>query len=222
MALQTLGQTIRFSFDNATYGVAAVPLSIADAPGFAWRGLLIDTDRHWLSLPAIRSIIDAMGLAKMNVIHWHIVDWQAWPLQSVAYPKLWSRAWSPRERYTLGDVAAIVEYARARGVHVVPEFDTPGHASAMCGGYPELCCSAACGPSDNYPLSPVPDASGTPVALNAIQAVLAEISAATISEFLHLGGDEVDETCWKNTPAVTAWMKTQNMTDTDQVGGWRW
>jgi hexosaminidase len=70
MGLQTLSQAIRFDFDLQQYGVAAAPLSITDAPKFAWRGILIDTDRHWLSLRDIYRIIDAMGYAKLNIMHW--------------------------------------------------------------------------------------------------------------------------------------------------------
>ena len=149
--------------------------------------------------------------------HWHIVDWQSWPLESTAYPKLWSAAWSSRERYTLRDVAAVVEFARARGVRVVPEFDTPGHASSMCVGYPELCCSPSCMQSGGSPLSPVPDANGKNVSLDAINAVLTEISAITFDEFFHLGGDEVSQGCWNKTPAVRDWMVTKGYNTTDQV-----
>jgi hexosaminidase len=216
-ALQTLAQAVQFNFDTEVYTVAAAPISITDKPKFAWRGILIDTDRHWQSLPVIFSIIDGLTYSKMNILHWHIVDWQAWPLQSVAYPKLWAAAWSSRERYTLKDIDTVVEYARARGVRVVPEFDTPGHASSMCVSYPELCPSAACGPSGNSPLSPVPDASGNNVALNAIQAVLGEIAARSPDEFFHLGGDEVDQACWANTPAVQTWMKQNGINTTDGV-----
>ena len=120
--LQTFSQAVRFDFDAGQYAVRAAPLAIADAPKFAWRGILIDSDRHWLSLPAVKNIIDGLTYAKMNVLHWHIVDWQSWPLQSNLYPKLWAAAWSPRERISLRDVATVVEYARARGVRVVPEF----------------------------------------------------------------------------------------------------
>jgi N-acetyl-beta-hexosaminidase len=130
MALQTLFQAIRFDFDLQQYGIAAAPLSITDAPKFAWRGILIDTDRHWLSLRDIHRIIDAMGYAKLNILHWHIVDWQAWPLQSTAYPALWGAAWSSRERYTLTDVSNVIAYANARGIRVVPEFDTCVQRSA--------------------------------------------------------------------------------------------
>jgi hexosaminidase len=53
--------------------------------------------------------------------------------------------------------------------------------------------------------------------LNAIQAVLTEIAGATIDEFFHLGGDEVDQTCWQNTPAVQAWMNSNGINSTDGV-----
>jgi N-acetyl-beta-hexosaminidase len=98
MGLQTLSQAVRYDFDSRAYAVAAAPLVISDAPKFAWRGILIDTDRHWLSIKQIRRIIDALGMTKLNILHWHIVDWQSWPLASNAYPLVWSAAWSKRER----------------------------------------------------------------------------------------------------------------------------
>ena len=70
----------------------------------------------------------------MNVLHWHIVDQQSFPFQSKSYPKLWSGAYSNEERYTERDIATIVEYARARGVRVMVEFDVPGHAASWCAG----------------------------------------------------------------------------------------
>jgi len=215
--LQTLAQAVRFDFVTQTFVVAAAPVIIADAPKFTWRGILIDTDRHWLSLRTIRAIIDSLTYAKMNVLHWHIVDWQSWPLQSLALPGLFNRSWSPRERYTLADIGTIVQYAMDRGVRVVMEFDTPGHATSMCFAYPELCCSPSCSYTGNAPLTPVPNAQGEPVALNAIQAVLGEIAAQAPDEFFHLGGDEVDQSCWANTPAVQTWMAAQGINSTDGV-----
>ena len=66
MGLQTLSQAIRYDYDNDWYSVAAAPLTISDAPKFAWRGILIDTDRHWLSLHHIMRIVDSLGYAKMK------------------------------------------------------------------------------------------------------------------------------------------------------------
>ena len=87
----------------------------------------------------------------------------------------------------------------------------------MCVAHPEFCCSAACGPQTNNPLSPVPDATGKNVSLDAISAVLGEIAAVTPDEFFHLGGDEVEQSCWANTPAVTAWMAKAGINTTDGV-----
>jgi hexosaminidase len=137
-------------------------------------------------------------------------------LESLAYPKLWTAAWSPRERYTLSDVAGVIEYARARGIRVMPEFDTPGHASSMCVGYPQLCCGG--GPGGSTPLSPLPDpATGKNVSLDAIAAVVGEMASVSPDEFFHLGGDEVSQGCWNKTPAVRSWMTAHGMNSTDQV-----
>ena len=65
----------------------------------------------------------------------------------------------------------------------------------MCVGYPELCCSPSCMQSGGSPLSPVP-VGGKNVSLDAINAVLTEITAITFDEFVHLGGDEVSQGCW--------------------------
>ena len=72
MGLQTLSQAVRFNFDTQQYNVAAAPLTISDAPKFAWRGILIDTDRHWLSLRDIYRIIDALGCECSNFVEYDI------------------------------------------------------------------------------------------------------------------------------------------------------
>jgi len=117
--LETLSQLVAFDADARAYAVAGVPLRVSDAPAFAWRGLLVDTARHFQPLAALRAIIESMAMAKFNTLHWHIVDAQSWPLESPAWPRLWAGAFSPRERYTTDDVAAVVAFARARGVRVV-------------------------------------------------------------------------------------------------------
>ena len=56
------------------------------------------------------------------------------------------RASSPRpsvERYRQRELADLVAYASARGVAIVPEFDTPGHSKSMCDGAPAGACMAS-------------------------------------------------------------------------------
>ena len=50
---------------------------IDDAPRFAWRGLMLDSARHFQSPAFIERCIDAMALHKLNVLHWHLTDDQA-------------------------------------------------------------------------------------------------------------------------------------------------
>ena len=80
--------------------------------------------------------VDAMAYAKLNVLHWHIVDGIAFPYQSRAFPQM-SRdgAFTPAHVYSIADIREVVGYGMARGVRIVPEFDMPGHVSR---GWPKL------------------------------------------------------------------------------------
>jgi hexosaminidase len=142
--LESFSQLVGFDFASGQYFLHGAPCSITDAPRFSHRGLLLDTSRHYLPLSAIRRTLEAMSYAKLNVLHWHIVDAQSFPLQSLGHPSLWVSAYSPDERYLQRDVAAVVEHARKRGIRVVLELDTPGHAYSWCQGVPEVCPDPAC------------------------------------------------------------------------------
>src|SRR5512135_2125047 len=125
-------------------------LRIDDAPRFPWRGLLLDSARHFQSPEFIERLIDAMAAQKLNVLHWHLTDDQGWRIEIRKYPRLTSiGAWrvpaGPAARadidpatgkprlyggyYTQETAKRIVAYAAARGVTIVPEIEMPGHAS---------------------------------------------------------------------------------------------
>uniref|UniRef100_A0A7N2QY12 beta-N-acetylhexosaminidase n=1 Tax=Quercus lobata TaxID=97700 RepID=A0A7N2QY12_QUELO len=105
---QTFSQLCLFNFTTRVIEVPMVPWTVIDQPRFSFRGLLIDTSRHYLPLPVIKNVIDSMAYAKLNVLHWHIVDTQSFPLEIPSYPKLWDGAYSVSERYTFADAAEIV------------------------------------------------------------------------------------------------------------------
>ena len=113
---------MQFSFSSETYFIRDAPWSISDAPRFAHRGLMIDSSRHFEPVQTIMNVIDSMTYAKVNTLHWHLVDEQSFPFDSPSFPLLSEKgAYSNLERYSTNDVAAVVEYARQRGVRVMVE-----------------------------------------------------------------------------------------------------
>ena len=148
--LETLSQLIEFDYETLTYVIRNAPWQINDAPRFPHRGILMDTARHYESLPSIKRLIDSMTYAKLNVLHWHLTDSQSNPVQSESHPKWWEGSYTPMERYSIMDLEEIVEYARMRGIRVIPEMDVPGHEASWCKGYPEVCPSETC----SEPLDP--------------------------------------------------------------------
>lgn len=88
---------------------------------------MIDTSRHWLSVKVIKRQLDIMAMNKMNLLHWHMVDSEAFPYQSKKFPELHKvGAYTLRHTYSPEEVQDVINYARIRGIRVMPEFDMPG------------------------------------------------------------------------------------------------
>ena len=125
--------------DPVRPAAAALPLLVLDRPWRPWRGLSLDTARHWLPVPALLSLVDGLAASKMNVLHWHFADAQSFPLRLASHPELAELgAWDADRTYSARDVGAVVRYAAERGVRVVPELDMPAHVHAWSLSHPEL------------------------------------------------------------------------------------
>ena len=225
---------------DAAQGAVDVPqLRIHDAPRFRWRGLLLDSARHYQSPQFIERLIDWMAIHKLNVLHWHLTDDQAWRLQIKAYPKLTEvGAWrvpageaaaadidpatgKPRLYggvYTQDQARQIVAYAAARNITVVPEIDMPGHELAAILSYPEL---SSDGPGDpaiegDWGIFPyIYNVDDHTFAV--LEDVLTEVMAIFPSRYIHVGGDEAQKDQWKASPAIQARMKALGITDEDAL-----
>jgi len=208
-AMETLLQLIQ----NGTENTALPWVTIDDSPRFPWRGLLLDSARHFVPVEDIKRQIDGMAAAKLNVLHWHLTDDQGWRFSSKRYPKLTQFA-SDGLFYSEEQMRDVVRYATARGIRVVPEIDMPGHASAIAVAYPEL--MSAPGPYQMERhwgvLKPVLDP--TKAAIYAFaEAIVSELAAIFPDAYLHIGGDEVDDTQWKNNPAIQQFMRDNKLAD---------
>lgn len=202
--LQTLSQLMWYDDELAMYRVLNEAV-IEDAPKFKYRGLMLDTSRHFFSVAAIKRTLMGMAHSKLNRFHWHITDSQSFPFRSKYYPQLAQYgAYSDSEIYTPEDVRSVVEYARVRGIQVITEIDAPAHAGNGWDWGPKhgmgelsLCINQQpwnfyCGEPPCGQLNPKNN--NTYHVLEKLYQELLELTGPV--DFFHLGGDEVNLECW--------------------------
>jgi hexosaminidase len=207
--LQTFLQLVRITPEG--YAVAAV--TIDDKPRFPWRGLMIDSGRHFMPLDVIRQNLDGMEAVKMNVFHWHLSEDQGFRIESKTFPLLQEKG-SDGLYYTQDQVRDIIEYARDRGIRVVPEFDMPGHATSWFAGYPAL--ASGTGPYQIERRWGVFDPAMDPTRESTYQFLdqfLGEMTALFPDAYFHIGGDECNGKEWDVNPRIKQYMQTHQIKD---------
>ena len=232
--LQTLRQLLPpeiFSPTKIARDAWPVPaVQIEDYPRFRWRGLMLDCSRHFFDKAFVERYIDLLAMHKMNSFHWHLTDDQGWRIEIKKYPKLTTVGAFRKETvitalenpenappkydgqpyggfYTQDDIREVVRYAADRFINVVPEIEFPGHSAAAIAAYPELGNTGkpvevwtAWGVNRNT-LSPEEST------IDFYQNVLAEVLELFPSQFIHLGGDEVNTKQWDRSPVAQARIK---------------
>ncbi|MEO9001334.1 MAG: family 20 glycosylhydrolase [Rhodanobacter sp.] len=220
---------------DARRGAVLVPvLHIRDQPRFAWRGLMLDSARHFQSVAQIEMLLDQMAQHKLNVFHWHLTDDQGWRIPIRRYPELTRiGGWrSPPDAghegeplrydgfYTQAQIRRVVAYAAARYITIAPELDMPGHAQAAVAAYPRIGVTGKRPPvSVDWGVNPylynVDDAT-----FSFIDHVLDEVMALFPSKYIHVGGDEAIKDQWQASPAVQAKMHALGLKNEDALQGW--
>ncbi|MER8044224.1 beta-N-acetylhexosaminidase [Streptomyces sp. NPDC094032] len=224
----------------------ALPVvTVADAPRFRWRGLMLDVARHFMPKDDVLRQLDLMAAHKLNVLHLHLTDDQGWRIEIKRHPRLTETgSWRARSKwghrasplwnetphggfYTQDDIREIVAYAAARHISVVPEIDVPGHSQAAIAAYPELGNTDVI---DTTTLSVWDTWGVTPNVLAPTDNVLRfyegvfeevlDLFPAEVSPFVHIGGDECPKEQWKASAAAQARIKELGVGDEDGLQSW--
>jgi hexosaminidase len=220
----------------ATSDGASIPaMTIEDSPRFAWRGMMLDSARHFQSPAFVKRLIDWMAAHKLNRLHWHLVDDQGWRIEILKYPKLTEiGAWRspatapgapplPRTGgyYSQAEIRDIVAYAAKRHVAIVPEIEMPGHALAPIRAYPDL------GVGPRPPPGIESDWGVFPYLFNIedgtfafLEDVLREVIALFPSEYIHVGGDEAVKDQWVASARVQERMRALGIADEKELQSW--
>lgn len=203
--------TLRQLLEPGGEGFVLPRVSIDDAPRFVWRGLMIDTARHFMTLPTLKRQIDAMERVKLNVLHLHLSDSEGFRVQSLRYPRL-TEVVGGGLYYTQDEVRELVAYAAARGVRVVPEIDVPGHTGAILAAYPELSAGPV-DPANRIGLMGLAMDPTKEETYAFIQGLFEEMAGLFPDAYFHVGGDEVQGAAWTSNPAIAAHMQAHGLAD---------
>jgi lysophospholipase L1-like esterase len=204
---------------------------VQDAPRFAWRGLMLDSSRHFQTVDDIKRWLDLLAIHKLNVFHWHLVDDHGWRFESKKYPMLTQiGAWREQPPigryggfYTQQEMREVVAYAAKLHITVLPEIEMPGHSRAALASYPNLACGGTRTEVDHFFDFPMGATRFPPIPGNNVfcaanedtfrmlEAVLTEVMEVFPSQYIHCGGDEVPMSAWNDCKDCQTVMKARNL-----------
>lgn len=199
-------------------GEALPIVTIEDAPHYGHRGLSLDCSRHFFTADEVKKVIDQMTRVKLNVLHWHLVDDQGWRIECKTLPLLHETTGT---YYTQEEIRSVIEYARVRGMEIIPEIDMPGHTRSMIAAYPHLSCfgekTELCQFGGIFEKILCP---GKDETFEFIEKLLTEVCALFPDDRFHIGGDEAPKTEWKKCPHCKARMEALGLTDYEDLRGY--
>lgn len=208
---------------------------IEDKPAFPYRGFMLDTVRHIFSVEDTKKLIDAAASVKMNVMHWHLTDDQGFRIYSSRRPDATLKG-SVRKSSDFGrlkesgeyggyftpeEMKEIVDYCTERYITVIPEFEMPGHSSALLHAFPELSCKG-----ENVEIKTSQGiyedvlCAGKDETFDVVFDILSDILEIFPSEYIHIGGDEAPKTRWKECPYCQERMRKEGLKDEETLQGW--
>jgi hexosaminidase len=263
-ALESLRQLLSIQSDSA--GVLHIPAwLLRDTPRFAYRGFQMDVSRNFQPKEKIFQLLDLMARYKLNKFHFHLTDDEGWRLEVPGLKELTQfgarrghgllplphlppaygsgpdvNDWHGSGHYSSADYMAIVQYAAALHIELIPEIEMPGHARAAVKAMQwrfEQKKKAGNPDAARFLLHDLQDKSVYRTAQNYndnlmdpglastyrfIEHVVSHVTAlhrqaGVPLRTLHVGGDELPSGAWEQSPATRKLMAKNNWTDMAQV-----
>jgi hexosaminidase len=184
-------------------------VAIRDAPDCSWRGLLVDVARQPHTIATLEQLVTACWLAKVPYLQLHLTDDPAFTFPSRAFPELATKGHS----FTREELVALVAFAEARGVTLVPELEMPGHCGALIAARPDLFRA--------HELHHATIAFAKPEVVAAMKTLVDElIELFPTSPWIHLGGDECDLAHVDENPAFPAAYAREKVADAHGLYLW--
>lgn len=198
--LETLTQILNLNHKSKRFEIPNIPIAINDKPAFGYRGVMIDTSRHFISVDKIKELLNGMMYSKLNVLHWHLTDDEYFTFKSS----------TSSYSYSANDISELINFAFTRGITIIPEIDNPSHTRS----WKDIDSSIVITIPEYGTLDPSKNAT-----YNIVQNILKEaieIFSPQKGDFFHLGGDEVLSSMWSS-EEIKKFMKDKNLTSISQL-----
>ena len=185
---------------------------------YNYRSLHLDCARHFFPVETVKKVIEGISYGKLNVLHWHLTDDHAWRIESKKFPQLHE---SSGEYYTQEQIRKIIDFAKERGIDVIPEIDMPGHNLALLSVFPQYSCKGE-------PVTPAKArgvyktilCAGKEEVYDFVEELLDEIIPLFDSQYFHIGGDEAPKDEWEECPHCNTRMKEMGIASYEDLQGY--
>lgn len=227
------------SLSQLIYGSFLQTARISDRPDYKYRGIMLDTARHYIPIEKIKAIIRSMAFYKLNFLHLHLTDDQGWRVEIKAYPllakngsirngtqikkngKCDTKKYGKGLYYTQKELSELVAYAAEYHINVIPEIDMPGHLLAAISIMPELSCeSKAVDVRREWGVEDTIACVGKNKIYEFVENIISELSLVFPCEYFHIGGDEVPKIKWKTCTDCQTKMKRLGLKDENELQGY--
>ena len=185
---------------------------------YTYRSMHLDCARHFFSVETVKKVIEGISYGNLNVLHWHLTDDHAWRIESKKFPRLHE---SSGQYYTQDEIREIIDYAKERGIDVIPEIDMPGHNLALLSVFPQFSCKCeTVTPAKARGVYKTILCAGKEETYAFVEELLDEMIPLFDSQYFHIGGDEAPKDEWKECPDCSAKMKALGLANYEDLQGY--